>query len=136
MRDRSSSTDSPRIAGQQEEAAGPMVRRTLSIETRNQPPLSPRAASGGDGSPSTSPHLLKEKVAQLQARRSSYGPSHPPPKWEGLEGVKLEDRIKGLSASFSPLFTRALSSPALRVAPILNSTGALKLPSARTVKRG
>lgn len=106
MRDRSSSTDSPRIAGQQEEAAGPLVRRTLSIETRNQPPLSPRAASGGDGSPSTSPHLLKEKVAQLQARRSSYGPSHPPPKWEGLEGVKLEDRIKGLSASFSPLFSQ------------------------------
>jgi hypothetical protein len=80
IRDRASSTESPRV-GSSEGAA-----------STEQPGAAPNH------------QRLKEKVAQQQTRRSSYGPNNPPPKWEGLEGVKLEDRIKGLSSSASPLF--------------------------------
>lgn len=71
--------------------------RKLTTEslTRVPGPISPTseaAAASGTGN-------LKDKMALLQARRSTHSAGSS--KFEGLEGVKLADRIQGLSASLS-----------------------------------
>jgi hypothetical protein len=84
----------PSVAGGDKPAVQPaqpprMVRKLTSEGVRSTSPA-PLVSPTGD------------PAAQLQQlRRTSVGGGQPPPKWEGLEGVKLEDRIKGLSASFA-----------------------------------
>lgn len=76
-----------------------MVRKLTTEALVRAPNTGPTSPPGGEVPPSGA-NNFKEKVAQLHARRSSYGASQAP-RWEGLEGVKLADRIQGLSASLS-----------------------------------